>query len=84
MACSTCTYLECALKNRHNEYIAACSGVFRDITSRLEAYDVVEMERARSELAMHRSVCATAIAAAAAEPDPNAQKLPATAAPPSA
>ena len=49
-----------------------------------EAYDVVEMERARSELAMHRSVCATAIAAAAAEPDPNAQKLPATAAPPAA
>src|SRR5580700_1214459 len=61
VACSTCTYLECALKSRRREYTVACSGAFRDISSRLEAYGVVEMERARSDLAMHRSVCASAI-----------------------
>lgn len=76
MACSTCTYLECALTNRHNEYIESCSGAFRGVTSRLEAYDVVEMERARSELEMHRSVCAYAIVAAAAQRTLEAQKLP--------
>jgi hypothetical protein len=66
VACATCTYLECALKSRHSEYIKACSGAFRQVTSRLEAYGVVEMERARSELRTHRSVCASAIIAAAA------------------
>jgi hypothetical protein len=81
VACSTCTYLECALNSRRGEYIAACSGAFRDITSRLEAYGVVEMERARSELAMHQSVCASAIAATAAQPTLKAQKMPAAAAP---
>ena len=64
VGCSTCTYLECALQSRHSEYIKACSGAFRQITSKLEAYDLVEMERARSELAMHRSVCDSAVAAA--------------------
>lgn len=73
MACSTCTYLECALTNRHNEFVESCSGAFRGVTSRLEAYDVVEMERARSELEMHRSVCAYAIVAAAAQRTLDAQ-----------
>ncbi len=76
MACSTCTDLECALTNRHNEYIESCTGVFRLVTSSLEAYDVVEMERARSELEMHRSVCAYAIVAAAAQRTLEAPKLP--------
>jgi hypothetical protein len=67
VTCATCTYLECALKNRHSEYIKACSGAFRHVTSRLEAYGVVEMERARGELEMHRSVCASAVIAAAAQ-----------------
>lgn len=67
MGCSTCTYLECALESRHSEYITACSGAFRRISSRLMAYDVVEMERARSELEMHRSVCVSAVAEAAAQ-----------------
>jgi hypothetical protein len=75
VACSTCTYLERALKNRHNEYIESCSGAFRGVTSKLEAYDVVEMERARSDLAMHRSVCASAIAASGTQPALKAQKL---------
>lgn len=78
MACSTCTYLECALTNRHDEFTKSCSGAYRGVTSRLEAYDVVEMERARSELEMHRSVCAYAIFAAAAQ---RSQRPPAMSAP---
>lgn len=64
MACSNCSYLERALTSRQSEYIAAHSEVLRRVRSERAAYDFVEMERARSELEMHRSVCATAIAAA--------------------
>jgi hypothetical protein len=81
VVCSTCTYLECALKDRHTEYTKSCSGAFRGVTSRLEAYDVVEMERARSELEMHRSVCAYAIVAAAAQRSLEAQRPLAMSAP---
>jgi hypothetical protein len=65
MRCSKCFYLERALKKRHTEYLTACSDVLRRVRSELAAYVFVEMERARSELDMHRSVCASAIAAAA-------------------
>jgi hypothetical protein len=34
-------------------------------SSRFEAYDVVEMERAKSELQMHRAVCGLVITTAA-------------------
>lgn len=67
MACSICSYLERALENRHIEYITACSGTPRRISLKFAAYDFVEMERARSELNMHRSVCGSALAAAAAQ-----------------
>lgn len=66
MACSKCSYLERALKSRHREYLAARSEVLRRVRSELAAYDFVELERARRELDMHRSVCASALAAAAA------------------
>ena len=65
MRCSKCSYLECALESRHCEYRTACSETFRRVSPELAAYDLVEMERARSELKMHRSTCASAIAAAA-------------------
>jgi hypothetical protein len=65
MACSICTYLECALQSRHSEYITACSETFRRVSIRHVAYGFVEMERARSELESHRSVCVSAVAAAA-------------------
>jgi len=65
VGCSTCTYLECALQSRHSEYITACSETFRRVSSRHMAYGFVEMERARSELDTHRSVCRSAVAAAA-------------------
>jgi hypothetical protein len=65
MACSTCTYLECAFEARHSEYIAACSETLRRVSLKFAAYGFVEMERARSELEMHHTVCVSAVAAAA-------------------
>ena len=64
MGCSTCTNLNRALEARKRDYVKACSAALRKVTSRFVAYDVVEMERARSELDMHRAVCVSAIAEA--------------------
>ncbi len=65
MACSICSYLECALVSRHSEYITACSETFRRVSIRHVAYGFVEMERARSELETHRTECVSAVAAEA-------------------
>jgi hypothetical protein len=65
MRCSKCSYLERALESRHSEYLTACSRTLRRVCSELAAYDFVEMERARSELKMHRSTCVSALAAMA-------------------
>jgi hypothetical protein len=67
LACSKCTYLERALESRHKEYHTACSRTLRRISLKFAAYDFVEMQRARSELDMHRSTCTSAIAAAASQ-----------------
>lgn len=65
VACSKCSYLERALASRHREYLGAHSEVLRRVRSERAAYDFVELERAQSDLDMHRSVCAVAIAATA-------------------
>ncbi|MGA3034716.1 MAG: hypothetical protein ABSD70_15640 [Terracidiphilus sp.] len=65
MACLTCTSLECALQSKHSEYITACSATIRRFSSRHVAYAIVEMERARSDLRVHREGCVSALAAAA-------------------
>ncbi|MGO9326449.1 MAG: hypothetical protein ACLP07_17995 [Terracidiphilus sp.] len=67
MRCSTCANLERALESSRSEYITACSQTFRRISLKFAAYDFVEMERAQSELDTHRSICASALAAAAAQ-----------------
>jgi hypothetical protein len=64
VACSKCSYLERALESRHKEYHTACSRTLRRISLKFAAYDFVEMQRAQSDLDMHRSVCASALAAA--------------------
>jgi hypothetical protein len=64
VGCSICTYLECALKSRHGEYLTTCSEAFRRVSSKRMAYASVEMERARSELAMHRAICVSTAAKA--------------------
>jgi hypothetical protein len=42
--------------------------LYASVSSRFAAYDIVEMERARSELQMHRSGCVLGLAEATARP----------------
>jgi len=65
MGCSICTNLEDAFKSRRGEYMTTCSEAFRRVSSKRMAYASVEMERARSELETHRTVCVSAVAEAA-------------------
>jgi hypothetical protein len=66
MGCPVCKRLERTLEGWNTECIRARSSLYRNVSSRFEAYDVVEMERARSELGLHRSVCAFPVPAVAA------------------
>jgi hypothetical protein len=60
MGCSLCADFERALQDRTNECHQACaSETYGRISTRFVAYSNVEMERAKSELDMHRSVCAS-------------------------
>jgi hypothetical protein len=64
MGCSRCNDFERALDDRTSEYRKACADTtYRRISSRFVAYSNVEMQRAGSELELHRSVCASAVAA---------------------
>jgi hypothetical protein len=66
LSCQTCVNLTRALDSSRRAYAKACSAEMRQVTSRYVAYDVVEMERAKSDLAMHRSICLIALAEPAA------------------
>jgi hypothetical protein len=69
MGCSRCYDFERALEDRTNECHRACaSETYGRISSRFVAYSNVEMERARSELEVHRSVCASAVGKARERP----------------
>lgn len=57
MGCPVCKRLERTFEGWNTECIRARSSLYCTISSRFAAYDNVEMERARSELRMHRSVC---------------------------
>jgi hypothetical protein len=57
MPCPVCKRLERTFEGWNSECIRARSSLYCTVSSRFEAYDVVEMERARSELQMHRAVC---------------------------
>lgn len=63
--CATCVHLERALENKHSDYLMASSEAFRHVSTDLGAFDVVEVERARNALKLHRSVCASVIVAEA-------------------
>ena len=65
MGCPACKRLERTFEGWNTECIRARSSLYCTVSSRFEADDVVEMERARSELQMHRSVCVFAITKAA-------------------
>jgi hypothetical protein len=63
MRCPICDDFERALEDRTSEYHKACSNtVYCHISSRFVAYSEIEMARALSELEIHRSVCACAVA----------------------
>lgn len=64
--CTTCVHLERALESTHSEYLMASSEAFRHVSTDLGAFDLVEVERARNALRMHRSVCASVSAATTA------------------
>ena len=69
MHCQICDDFERTLVDRTSEYHEACSNtVYRKISSRFVAYSEIEMARAVSELEMHRSVCACAVAEASRQP----------------
>ena len=71
MSCPICHDFERALEDRTSEYHEACSNaLYRYISSRFVAFRDIEMDRARSDLLMHRSVCPTAMAGAAGLPVP--------------
>lgn len=69
MGCSRCNDFERALQDRASEYHRACTNeTYGRISSRFVAYSNVEMQRARSELELHRSVCASAAVKARERP----------------
>jgi len=61
VGCPVCMRLERTFEGWNSECIRARSSLYGSVSTRFAAYDNVEMERARSELRMHRSVCAFAI-----------------------
>jgi len=61
MRCSVCMDLERALENKRLECVKVLSGPYFDFSDRFIAYANVEMERARSDLERHRSLCVSAI-----------------------
>jgi hypothetical protein len=61
VACPVCKRLERTFEGWNSECIRARSSLYLGVSTRFAAYDNVEMERARSELQMHRSVCAFSV-----------------------
>ena len=61
MGCPVCKRLERTFEGWNTECIRARSSLYCTVSDRFVAYDVVEMERARSELQMHRAVCGLVI-----------------------
>src|ERR1019366_5568680 len=53
MACSTCTYLEGALRNRNSKYVQSCAGTYSQFSSRFVAYDAVPLPRVVSRPASY-------------------------------
>ena len=68
MGCPVCKRLERTFEGWNSECIRARSSLYCSVSTRLAAYDNVEMERARSELQMHRSACVFAVTKAAGPP----------------
>lgn len=61
MRCSVCMDLERVLESRNVECVKVLSGPYCHFSDRFMAYGNMEMERAKSDLDRHRSVCISAI-----------------------
>ncbi len=61
MRCSVCRDLERVLENRNVECVKILSGPYCHFSDRFMAYGNIEMERAKSDLEVHRSRCVSAI-----------------------
>ncbi|HTS71590.1 MAG TPA: hypothetical protein VMO17_21660 [Terriglobia bacterium] len=61
MRCSVCTHLERVLDSKNVECAKVLSGPDCRFRDRFVAYGNIEMERAKSDLEVHRSVCVSAI-----------------------
>ena len=57
MDCPICKRLERTLESRRSAYIGASSSAYYRVSTRLAAYENVEMERAKSDLQDHLQVC---------------------------
>lgn len=57
MDCPICKRLERTLESRRRAYIEASSSAYYRVSTRLAAYENVEMERAKSDLQAHLLVC---------------------------
>jgi Zn-dependent peptidase ImmA (M78 family) len=57
MDCPMCKELERAFETRRRNYIAARFAAYYRVSTELAAYKNVEMERAKSDLEEHQSVC---------------------------
>src|SRR5208337_4898125 len=68
VGCPVCKRLERTFEGWNSECVRARSSLYDSISTRFAAYDNVEMERARSELQMHRSVCLFPVAKPVARP----------------
>jgi hypothetical protein len=68
MGCPMCKDLERTFEARRSNYIAARSATYYRVSTELAAYKNVEMERAKSDLEEHRSVCVFAASGPASGP----------------
>ena len=76
MHCSTCRNLERAFAHRNGEYLKARAATYSRFSLRFVAYTNVEMERARSELDVHRAVCLFVSAVAGSPGSPASALIP--------
>jgi hypothetical protein len=66
MDCPLCTQLTQTYQLAYDKYQAACKAAFSAVSSDLAASRLVDLERAKNDLAEHQDVCRRATQAAAA------------------
>jgi hypothetical protein len=57
MNCSECTYLNRAFESAHIKYVEARYARFYRVSTEIAAREQVDMERAKTDLQEHQSMC---------------------------